>query len=66
MMGVEGGLDSRIIVSDTRLDAGRATYVTLVFRGGRVNSTSSSHLGRVLKRHMASVVVLTSVLQTNK
>jgi hypothetical protein len=43
---VDGGLDSRIMVSDTRRDAGCATYVTLVLRGGRVNSTSSSHLGR--------------------
>lgn len=44
------GLDSRIIVSDTRCDVGCATYVTLVFRAGRVNSTSSSHLGRAVYR----------------
>lgn len=41
-------LDSRIIVSETRREAGRATYVTFVFRAGRVNSTSSSHLGRAV------------------
>lgn len=36
------GLDSRIMVSETRREAGRA----FAFRGGWVNSTSSSHLGR--------------------
>ena len=41
-------LDSRITVSETRREAGRATYVTFVFRAGRVNSTSSSHLGRAV------------------
>jgi hypothetical protein len=42
------GLDSRILVSDTRLEAGCATYATVVFRAGRVNSRSSSHLGRAV------------------